>query len=383
MGSCGRILCTIHDVNLAAVLKSGQSFRWVRLPSEEWVGPLGRHVWILRQDESGITFRTLPPPKSEASLDEGKARCFLEDYFQLGVNLRELYSCWSAADEAFSMAGRRLPGVRMLRQDPVENLFCFICSSNNNIQRITSMVEKLCERYGEPLGEHAGRTFHAFPAVSRLAEPAVEAELRALGFGYRARYVRETAHQVAERGGAGWLRALRSVPYATCHGQLRQLCGVGAKVADCVCLMSLDQPAAVPVDTHVHQLALRHYLPQLRHTKTLTDRTYRQVADHFRLVFGERAGWAQAVLFCGDLAEFKKAAADEASGPAQESASVRQTVKCPVAPAKTTPSKRVRVTAAVVGKAPDVGGDGPIGRTAAARSERGTRQQKRRTPVPR
>ena len=51
----------------------------------------------------------------------------------------------------------------------------------------------------------------------------------------------------------------------------------------------------MPVDTHVHQLAARHYLPQLRHVKTLTDRAYREVADHFRKVFGERAGWAQAV----------------------------------------------------------------------------------------
>ena len=59
--------------------------------------------------------------------------------------------------------------------------------------------------------------------------------------------------------------------------------------------MSLDQAGAVPVDTHVHQLAARHYLPQLRHVKTLTDRAYREVADHFRKVFGERAGWAQAV----------------------------------------------------------------------------------------
>lgn len=41
-------------------------------------------------------------------------------------------------------------GARMLRQDPVECLFSFICSSNNHISRIHGMVERLAAQYGEP-----------------------------------------------------------------------------------------------------------------------------------------------------------------------------------------------------------------------------------------
>ncbi len=44
-----------------------------------------------------------------------------------------------------------LPGARVLRQDPVECLFQFICSSNNHISRIHGMVERLCSAYGTPL----------------------------------------------------------------------------------------------------------------------------------------------------------------------------------------------------------------------------------------
>jgi len=46
-----------------------------------------------------------------------------------------------------------LKGVRLLRQDPVETLFAFICSSNNNIQRISSMVDKLCVTYGQRIAQ--------------------------------------------------------------------------------------------------------------------------------------------------------------------------------------------------------------------------------------
>lgn len=37
------------------------------------------------------------------------------------------------------------------RQDPTECLFSFICSSNNNIPRITLMLDRLRAAYGEPL----------------------------------------------------------------------------------------------------------------------------------------------------------------------------------------------------------------------------------------
>ena len=36
------------------------------------------------------------------------------------------------------------------------------------------------------------------------------------------------------------------------------------QVAACVCLFSLDKHAAIPVDTHVWQLATRYYTPSLK-----------------------------------------------------------------------------------------------------------------------
>ncbi len=57
--------------------------------------------------------------------------------------------------------------------------------------------------------------------------------------------------------------------------------GVGAKVADCVCLMSLDKPDAIPVDTHMWQIAQRDYLPHLKKYKTLTDKIYQEIGKFF------------------------------------------------------------------------------------------------------
>lgn len=95
--------------------------------------------------------------------DEKSSSAILRDYLQLDVNLGELYDQWQKADKNFSKVSESFPGVRILRQDPVENLVSFICSSNNNIARITGMVEKLCQQYGDEV-----RIFALFLSLSVL-----------------------------------------------------------------------------------------------------------------------------------------------------------------------------------------------------------------------
>ena len=89
---------------------------------------------------------------------------------------------------------------------------------------------------------------------------------------------------------------LRKLPYLECREELLTLSGVGPKVADCICLFSMDKADVIPVDTHVWQIATRDYKLKI---KTLTQKTYQDVGDAFRKVFGEYAGWAHSgnVLF--------------------------------------------------------------------------------------
>lgn len=70
-----------------------------------------------------------------------------------------------------------------MRQDPVECVFQFLCSSNNNIKRIEKMVSVL-ESHGKHLGSVGGFEFYEFPSIERLAS-ITETELREAGFGYR------------------------------------------------------------------------------------------------------------------------------------------------------------------------------------------------------
>ena len=111
------------------------------------------------------------------------------------------------------------------------------------------MVGNLCAMWGKELGEVDGVQYRDFPPPGKLSGDGVEQKLRELGFGYRAKYIAAAAKIVDERG-EGWLEGLRKIEYRDAHEALLELPGVGPKVADCVCLMSLDKAEAVPVDTH-------------------------------------------------------------------------------------------------------------------------------------
>ena len=249
----------------------------------------------------------------------------------------QLYRRWTAVADRMSESISRLRGLRIVRQDPVECLFAFICSSNNNIARIQTMVDKLRATYGDLIykGEDGDeQLLYAFPAVETLAAKCEESVLRALGFGYRAAFVVKTAKQLQQLGGPSYLDNIRDgkagcvnegitlkarksrertsdalqdnmTSYHAYQEDLMVFAGVGRKVADCVALFSLEKMEAIPVDTHVWQIACRELDVTLSDRKSITPTVYRMVGDLFRTRFAPQAGWAHSVLFAGDLSAFK------------------------------------------------------------------------------
>ena len=133
----------------------------------------------------------------------------------------------------------------------------FLISQQNNISRIRGCVERLCARYGEKRISGNGVEYYGFPGPEILAE-ATEQELRELGLGYRARYIAETARTIVQ-GEISLEKIYRMRYYNRAKNELMKLCGVGEKVADCICLFALHHIDAFPVDTHIRQVLDEHY----------------------------------------------------------------------------------------------------------------------------
>ncbi|KAK2583535.1 hypothetical protein KPH14_009490 [Odynerus spinipes] len=297
------IKCSSKELDLGVTLQGGQSFRW--LPHETgYRGVFDSSVWTLTQNETCINYKVEGSLSNDQNYEE-----ILKQYFRLDISLLDQCKKWNEVDKNFQRSSENIDGVRILNQDVLENLFSFICSSNNNIQRISGMVEKLCVLFGKKICSIGEKDYFDFPMLESLLGQNVESILRKEGFGYRAAYVANTAKKLHELGGKQWLLNLHksnNTSYLEAKEQLLGLPGVGPKVADCVCLMSLGHLEAIPVDTHIFQVARANYLPHLGKQKTVTPKIHEEISTHLRELWGPLAGWAQAVLFCARISDNTK-----------------------------------------------------------------------------
>ncbi|KAL5559656.1 hypothetical protein UlMin_035867 [Ulmus minor] len=283
------------ELSLPLTFPTGQTFRWKQTGPLQYTGVVGSHLVSLKHLSNGNVSYCLHNTTSEA-----EARLALRDFLNVGICLSEIWEVFSASDSRFKELASHLGGARVLRQDPLECLIQFLCSSNNNILRITKMVN-FVSSLGNYLGSVEGFEFYEFPSLERFST-VTEEELRQAGFGYRAKYVTGTVKALLSKpgGGAEWLLSLRKLDLEEVIDALCTLPGVGPKVAACIALFSLDQHHAIPVDTHVWQIATRYLIPELAGAR-LTPKLCSRVAEAFVNKYGKYAGWAQTLLFIAEL----------------------------------------------------------------------------------
>lgn len=202
-----------------------------------------------------------------------------EEYFDLKRDYSEIKSALSGQNPILDKAIEFGKGIRILRQDPVETIFSFIISANNNIPRIKGILERLCRELGDDMGG-----YFAFPTLEQLSH-ADEAFYRSIGAGYRAAYLKNTTKRLR----TDFDIDLRGLSTMAARKTLMSLTGVGGKVADCILLFGYGRTDVFPMDVWTKRVYPLFGLPETTNpvtmAKNLTDR------------FGHYSGYAQQYLY--------------------------------------------------------------------------------------
>jgi N-glycosylase/DNA lyase len=192
-------------------------------------------------------------------------------------------------------------GVRVLNQDPFEMLLSFIISARNNIPSIKKTVNKISIRWGKEI-QYKGKKYYAFPNIDEIKDATLE-EIQETGASFRSKYiidtiknvydsVKETDELKANKENSNLkhdLNYIKSLNDDECHNALQEFKGVGAKVADCIMLFSMEKTSAFPVDVWVKRAMIHFYGAE--------NTSLNKIRIFARNKFGEFSGFAQQYLF--------------------------------------------------------------------------------------
>jgi len=257
----------VKDFNLEYTLLCGQMFRLSK--AGDWFYVAVRdHIFRVCQSSEYLEF-------------QGVDKKFLAHYFALDepypAILKQIEN-----DPHIRKAIKKYYGMRIVRQDPWECLISFLCSSAANIPKIKLNLEMLSKSFGKRV-ELNGFEWYSFPNPGELNhyEKIVQAKT-----GFRAKYLKAANDLVTE----AFLASLKKLPYLEAKKALKQIPGVGDKIADCILLFSLGFTEAFPIDTWIKKILQKLYFKN----QIVSNR---ELQDFGPKYFGRYAGYAQQFLY--------------------------------------------------------------------------------------
>ena len=250
--------------SLTDTMECGQCFRYERVPRDdeyvEYMTVVGKELIRVAQKKKG---ELIFPDMSEKTFREVAV-----PYFALERDLEKVKeSVMEKTDsEWLKEAAEFGAGIAILGQNPWETLISFIISQNNNIPRIRKIVREISSEYGTNLSlendynscplkriegipnktdcKACGRCYTFPSAENILTNPD---GLLPSKPGFRYGYILDAAEKVAS-GQVDLDKIKAEKSYDFTLTELKNIKGVGDKVASCCALFGFENLEAFPID---------------------------------------------------------------------------------------------------------------------------------------
>lgn len=193
-----------------------------------------------------------PEPISSSAVDEVRAQVA----WRLGFDddLKPFYAL-VRTDEVLSASIAHNYGAKAKSSFSMfDAVIDVICAQNTAFRRLYAMKANLVAAFGDGI-RIGDRVYRASPTPERLAEAPLAA-IRECGVGYRDRYIRAIAEEVAE----GFdIERLKTLPREAAREQLMRLPGVGPYTADLGLIIGARRQDALFLDSYVREVLRQFY----------------------------------------------------------------------------------------------------------------------------
>lgn len=215
-------------LNIENIANSGQCFRLRKVGEGKFTLIANGRLTEIFVDKNAVLLSCDP------SYFEG----LLKDYFDLSTDYTLIKNIADKDDTYLQNAIQMFGDITILRQDLWEVIVSFIVSQRKSIPAIQSCIEKLCSYFGNG---------YEFPDAETIVNLSAE-DIEKCGVGYRSKYILAAAK---------WY--LDTPRETITKYSVRNIYGVGDKVANCIGLFGLHDLSCCPIDVWMQRIIERRY----------------------------------------------------------------------------------------------------------------------------
>ena len=282
----------LSDFDLGQTLECGQCFHFEKIDENEYAFAVYDNLYVGKQKDGKLIVQTFKP--SDPNL--------LVNYLDLNRDYAKIKKELLKRDKQLKDAIHDKGGVRILNQEFSETLMSFIISQNKQIPHIKKIVADISKKYGDYLGTANGINFYSFPDIKTLSKIEID-DYKELKTGFRAPYLYDAANtlnsyvnelNIAFKDRVQVDNRIKKDIFGKLNAdeareKLKEIKGVGDKVANCVNLFALSYRDAFPIDVWIKRIMEDNYFK-----KEVSKEEIQAFAEK---LYGELGGYAQQYLF--------------------------------------------------------------------------------------
>ena len=236
------MIIDIGNMNIKNILFSGACFRSIEESDGSITNILKDRVVNLKQDGNKLIVK---------SSNMNNIENIIKEYFDLNRDYTSINNELIKRNSNLEKMINNCMDYRILNQDSFEMCISYIISQNNNVKRISNIIEKLSHDYGKKI-IFEDKTYYLFPTYESLKNLTSD-DFRKYGVGFRDKYLVDFLNKYES------LKDIDSLNTKDALKELMSVKGIGLKVASCILLFGYKRLDVFPIDTWVKQYISSNY----------------------------------------------------------------------------------------------------------------------------
>ena len=232
----------VKNLNVEDVLFSGACFRANKEQDGSITNILKDRVVNIKQDGNTLYIK---------SNNYDNLESIIKEYFDLNRDYESINNELILNNPSLNEMINKCKNYRILNQDPFEMGISYIISQNNNVKRISKIVEDICSSYGKKV-LFEGKEYYLFPTYEEIKKLTID-DFNKFKVGFRSKYLVDYLKNYES------LKEIDKLNTKEALDKLMSIKGIGLKVASCILLFGYKKLDVFPIDTWVKQYMSKTY----------------------------------------------------------------------------------------------------------------------------